>query len=120
MLGATSGAQGASSEDAAPAITGVFAALGDPTRAALLTKLAADGRGTATSLTAVTDVSRQAVDRHLRVLAEAGLVESRREGREVVYGLNAGAVRGSVEWLERLGRSWENRLLALKREAESS
>lgn len=99
-------------------VTSVFAALGDPTRAALLTKLAADGRGTATTLTAVTDISRQAVDRHLRVLAGARLIESHREGREVVYGLNTEALRGSAEWLERLGRSWDNRLLALKKEAE--
>lgn len=101
-------------------ITAVFAALGDPVRASLLNRLATDGRGTATSLTQITDVSRQAVDRHLRVLAGAGLVESRRQGREVVYSLKPATVARSAEWLEELGRTWERRLLDIKVLAESS
>ncbi|MFA5594446.1 MAG: metalloregulator ArsR/SmtB family transcription factor [Trueperaceae bacterium] len=101
-------------------ITVVFAALGDPVRASLLGRLATDGRGTATSLTQITDVSRQAVDRHLRVLAGAGLVESRREGREVVYSLKPATVARSAEWLEELGRTWERRLLDIKALAESA
>ena len=101
-------------------ITAVFAALGDPVRASLLNRLATDGRGTATSLTQITDVSRQAVDRHLRVLAGAGLVESRRQGREVVYSLKPATVARSAEWLEELGRTWERRLLDIKALAESS
>lgn len=101
-------------------ITAVFAALGDPVRASLLGRLATDGRGTATSLTQITDVSRQAVDRHLRVLAGAGLVESRREGREVVYSLKPATVARSAEWLEELGRTWERRLLDIKALAESA
>lgn len=100
-------------------ITAVFAALGDPVRASLLDRLAVDGRGTATSLTEITDVTRQAVDRHLRVLASAGLVESRREGREVIYSLKPATVARSAEWLEELGRTWERRLLDIKALAES-
>ena len=100
-------------------ITAVFAALGDPVRASLLDQLAVDGRGTATSLTEITDVTRQAVDRHLRVLAGAGLVESRREGREVIYSLKPATVARSAEWLEELGRTWERRLLDIKALAES-
>ena len=101
-------------------ITAVFAALGDPVRASLLNRLATDGRGTATSLTQITDVSRQAVDRHLRVLAGAGLVEARRQGREVVYSLKPATVARSAEWLEELGRTWERRLRDIKGRAESS
>ena len=100
-------------------ITAVFAALGDPVRAALLDQLAVDGRGTATSLNQITAVTRQAVDRHLRVLASAGLVESRREGREVIYSLKPATVARSAEWLEELGRTWERRLLDIKALAES-
>lgn len=100
-------------------VTVVFAALGDPVRASLLDQLAVDGRGTATSLTHVTDVTRQAVDRHLRVLAGAELVESRREGREVVYRLKPATVARSAEWLEELGRTWERRLMDIKALAES-
>lgn len=99
-------------------LAGVFAALGDPTRVALLTRIADEGRGTATSLTAFTEVSRQAVDRHLRVLAGAGLLTSRREGREVVYALEPAALNRTVEWLEALGKEWERQLELLKAEAE--
>ena len=101
------------------AMAGVFAALGDPTRASLLTELVSGGRGTATSLSVGRDISRQAVDRHLRVLEGAGLVESRREGREVVYALNPSTVSSSAEWLESLGRSWERKLSSIKALAES-
>jgi len=109
---------GSGAADTIP-ITAVFAALGDPVRASLLDRLAADGRGTATSLTEITEVTRQAVDRHLRVLAGAGLVESRREGREVVYSLRPATVARSAKWLEELGRTWERRLLGIKALAES-
>lgn len=120
-VSSASGAQagGAHGAESPTPITAVFAALGDPVRASLLRRLAADGRGTATSLTQITDVSRQAVDRHLRVLAGAGLVESRREGREVVYSLKPATVARSAEWLEELGRTWERRLLDIKALAES-
>ncbi len=97
----------------------VFAALGDPTRAALLERIAHDGRGTATTLAGYTDISRQAVDRHLRVLAGAGLVEPKREGREVVYSVRAETVERSADWLEELGRAWEKRLANIKAAAEA-
>jgi DNA-binding transcriptional ArsR family regulator len=100
------------------AMAGIFAALGDPTRASLLTDLVGGGRGTATSLAVGRDISRQAVDRHLRVLEGAGLVESRRHGREVVYALNPGTVASSAGWLEDLGRTWERKLLTIKALAE--
>ena len=107
------------SVDQAQMMAGIFAALGDPTRTTLISRLVAEGRGTATSLTAVTDVSRQAVDRHLRVLSDAGLVESHREGREVVYALKPQTLARSADWLARLGREWEARLLDIKALAEA-
>lgn len=105
--------------DHSHALAGVFSALGDPTRTRLISRLVAEGRGTATSLTAVTDVSRQAVDRHLRVLSDAGLVESHREGREVVYALRPQTLARTVDWLAHLGREWEARLLDIKAMAEA-
>lgn len=113
---------GATAPDAASAadVATVFAALGDPTRAALLAELVTRGRGTATSLTTVTDISRQAVDRHLRVLAGAGLVESRRAGREVVYTLRPQVLARSATWLDELGRAWERRLASIKVVAEAA
>ena len=100
------------------AMAGVFAALGDATRASLLTELVTVGRGTATSLAVGKEITRQAVDRHLRVLEGAGLVASRRVGREVVYALNPATVASSAEWLEDLGRSWERKLSSIKALAE--
>ena len=64
---------------------GVFAALADPTRWRVLSLLAERGEGTATSLAGELPVSRVAVVKHLAVLDRAGLVEGRREGREVRY-----------------------------------
>ena len=64
---------------------GVFVALADPTRWRVLSLLAERGEGTATSLAGELPVTRVAVVKHLAVLDRAGLVESRREGREVLY-----------------------------------
>ena len=98
--------------------TAIFAALGDPTRNALIQRLSEQGGGTATSLAASASVSRQAIDRHLRVLSDAGLIWSQRQGREVVYALQAATLVQAGQWLEDLGRQWESRLLAVKAAAE--
>lgn len=101
-------------------LTSVFAALGDPTRNALLTRLAEQGGGTATGLSSHAHVSRQAVDRHLKILWSAGLVESRRQGREVVYTLEPRALERSQKWLAELGHLWDRRLQTIKCAAEAS
>lgn len=97
----------------------VFAALGDATRSALLTELVRRGSGSATSLAEGATITRQAVDKHLRVLADAGLIESRRRGREVVYTLEPGTLARSADWLDELGRTWERKLNMLKAAAEA-
>ncbi len=99
-------------------VTSVFAALGDATRTSLLARLAEEGGSTATRLAATAHVSRQAVNKHLRVLTGAGLVEPRRRGREVVYALDPAALERSQRWLAELGKQWERRLLAIKLAAE--
>ncbi len=63
----------------------MFAALGDETRLGLLQRLLAEGPMSITRLTKNAGVTRQAVTRHLDVLETAGLVRSRREGRERVW-----------------------------------
>jgi DNA-binding transcriptional ArsR family regulator len=70
--------------DAAP----LFAALGDATRLVLLDRLGADGPQSITRLTASSAVTRQAITKHLQVLAEAGLVHDRRQGRERIWTLD--------------------------------
>lgn len=72
-------------DDTQGGIGAIFAALGDDTRRAILEVLGRRGEATATGLVGQVPVSRQAITRHLAVLADAGLIVSRREGREVVY-----------------------------------
>ncbi|MFJ9683826.1 ArsR/SmtB family transcription factor [Streptomyces sp. NPDC101194] len=95
----------------------VCAALGDPMRWEILTRL---GKGpmSASALARVLPVSRQAIGKHLEVLREVGLVEPEQRGREVVY-LAVGARLGVLaRELDRIGRSWETRLLRIKELAE--
>src|SRR6266850_1367832 len=82
--------------DHAPA----FAALGDATRLAIVSKLAKGAGQSITELTEGASVTRQAITKHLRVLQGAGLVRSERIGREVVFqlepvGCSARAARGA-------------------------
>ena len=63
-------------------------------------------------------MSRPAVSRHLRVLREAGLVEAEKQGRTQVYRLARGGVSDLREYLEEVGRGWEQALEAFKRHAE--
>lgn len=97
----------------------MFAALGDPNRQALLGLLADRGRASASSLTPAMSVSRQAVNKHLDVLERAGLVESARSGREVLYSVRRDELDRSAEWLHELASQWDQRLATIKSMAET-
>jgi DNA-binding transcriptional ArsR family regulator len=84
----------------------------------LLETLAGTGRGTATTLAKAMPVSRPAVIKHLAVLGRAGLVERRREGREVVFAVRAEPLARTARWMASLASDWDTRLAALKRLAE--
>jgi DNA-binding transcriptional ArsR family regulator len=84
----------------------------------LLETLAGTGRGTATTLAKAMPVSRPAVIKHLAVLGRAGLVERRREGREVVFAVRAEPLARTARWMANLASDWDTRLAALKRLAE--
>jgi DNA-binding transcriptional ArsR family regulator len=92
-----------------------LAALADPTRRRIL-ELLADGDVAAGELSAEFDVSRPAVSRHLRVLREAGLVQSRVDGQRRVYSLDARPLAELDEWLTPYRRFWAQRLDALDTE----
>jgi DNA-binding transcriptional ArsR family regulator len=96
----------------------VFAALADPTRWAVLDLLASRGEGTATSLAAELPISRVAVTKHLAVLGRAGLVQSRRAGREVRFAVCPGQLQATAGRLNRLAADWDSRLFAIKTLAE--
>jgi DNA-binding transcriptional ArsR family regulator len=93
----------------------IFEALADPTRRRLMSTLAQRGGATATELAAGLPISRQAVVKHLNALREAGLVEGRRKGREVRYGLTPAPLSDAVAWIAAVGSQWDGRLAALAR-----
>lgn len=92
----------------------VFGALSDPTRRALLTRLADGGPATATQLAARLPITRQAVVKHLEALREARLVTSAREGREVRYTVTPEPLAEAVGWIADVGGQWDSRLAALQ------
>ncbi len=91
----------------------VFAALGDPTRRALLDRLSRLGPMTATELAPDYPMSRQALVKHLAGLAAAGLVSPARRGREVRYEVVPDRLDEAAAWLGDVGRRWDRRLAAL-------
>jgi DNA-binding transcriptional ArsR family regulator len=95
----------------------VFVALADPTRRQLLERLAT-GPTTATGLSDRFPITRQAVVKHLGLLAHAGMVAKERHGREVRYHLEGAPLGEASAWLTTLSARWEQRLLRLKRYVE--
>ena len=83
-----------------------FAALADPTRRAILTRLAA-GDATVTELAAPFAMSQPAVSKHLRVLERAGLVRRGRDAQRRPCRLDAQPLRVAVEWLAVYREYWE-------------
>jgi len=81
-----------------------FAALADPTRRAILVRLAA-GPATAGRLAAPFEVSQPAISKHLKVLADAGLIVRERHGTRVVCRLADGSLAGVEDWLATLRRA---------------
>ena len=92
----------------------VFGALADPTRRALLSRVSAHP-ATATELAGGVPISRQAVVKHLSALADAGLLERERVGREVRYRVTPAPLSDAVSWIAAVGGQWDERLAALAR-----
>jgi DNA-binding transcriptional ArsR family regulator len=92
----------------------VFGALSDPTRRALLATIADRTAATATELASELPISRQAVVKHLVALADAGLVDRERSGREVRYRVTPAPLSDAVSWMAEVGGQWDERLAALQ------
>ena len=93
----------------------VFTALADPTRRAILATLAAQGPATATDLADRLPITRQAIAKHLVLLADAGLVTAEPgERRRVRYRLRPAPVQVAQQFLAALAHDWDGRLNALQ------
>lgn len=86
----------------------VFFALSDPTRRAILGKLAADP-ATIGALGEPFDISAPAISRHMRILERAGLIDRQKIGREHHCRLNAGSLRSAEAWIEFHLDFWQSR-----------
>jgi DNA-binding transcriptional ArsR family regulator len=93
----------------------VFTALSDPSRRGILAALAANGPATATDLATSLPISRQAIAKHLAVLAEAELVAAEPgERRRVRYRLRSAPMQVAQQFLAALARDWDRQLDALQ------
>jgi len=93
----------------------VFGALADPTRRAILATLAAGGPATATDLADRLPITRQAIAKHLVLLADVGLVTAEPgERRRIRYRLSSAPLRVAQQFLAALAHDWDDRLDALK------
>ncbi len=104
--------------DALKTRASVFAALGDETRLSVLTKLCNGQPQSISRLTAGTNLSRQAVTKHLRVLANAGVVRAVRSGRESLFELEPRPIEEVRDYLDQVSRQWEDALARLKSHVE--
>jgi DNA-binding transcriptional ArsR family regulator len=93
-------------------VDAVFAALADPTRRAVIGRLAQEP-ASASALAHELPVTRQAVAKHLAALQRAGLVEPRREGRETHYTITPAPLMEAMSWMAEVGAEWDGRLARL-------
>jgi DNA-binding transcriptional ArsR family regulator len=96
----------------------VFAALGDETRLRLVARLGTEGPLSIARLTTGTDVSRQAVTKHLHVLADAGLARGTRRGRERRWQLAPEPLEEARRCLDLISQQWDEALARLKAAVE--
>jgi DNA-binding transcriptional ArsR family regulator len=96
----------------------VFAALGDETRLRLVSRLCEGGPMSITKLTEGSDLTRQAITKHLRVMEGAGLVRASRRGRESVWTLEPGRLEDVRRYLDTISQQWDAALDRLKRFVE--
>jgi DNA-binding transcriptional ArsR family regulator len=98
----------------------LWAAVGDPTRRRLLDTLLALGEATATTLAGRLPVTRQAVAKHLAVLGRVGLVDARKEGREVLFAVRPDRLDEAARAMAGAAAAWDQRRAAIKELAEAA
>jgi DNA-binding transcriptional ArsR family regulator len=94
-----------------------FNAVAEPRRRDILNYLALQERPVG-DIVAALELEQPSVSKHLRVLKDVGLVRARREGRQMLYRVNADAIRPLYEWASTFERLWQHQLLQVKERAE--
>jgi len=92
----------------------LFAALGDETRLRLVARLCDSGPASIGRLTVGSNVTRQAITKHLRVMEEAGLVRGSRRGRESVWQLEQRRLEDARRYLDTISKQWDEALGRLR------
>ena len=98
----------------APEAANLFAALGDTTRLGLVAQLCDCSQYSISQLSEDSALTRQAITKHLRVLEDAGIVSSRKSGRESLYALNPQRLHDATTYMDVVSRQWDQALGRLK------
>jgi ArsR family transcriptional regulator, cadmium/lead-responsive transcriptional repressor len=98
----------------------LWSAIGDPSRRRVLDLLVTNGGVSASWLAGQVPFSRQAVSKHLAVLEEAGLVTRRKQGREVLFQVEADRLDQAARAMADLAAQWDGRLATIKRLSEAA
>ena len=98
----------------------LWSAIADPSRRRVLDLLVSNGEVSASWLAGRVPFSRQAVSKHLVVLERAGLVSRRKQGREVLYQVEADRLDQATRAMAELAAQWDRRLATIKRLAEAA
>jgi DNA-binding transcriptional ArsR family regulator len=102
----------------APTTSDVFNAVAEPRRRDILTLLA-DTERSVLDIVEAMELAQPSVSKHLKVLRDVGLVDVRRDGRQMLYRTNAHAVKPLYEWSRTFERHWRRQLNAVKQRAEA-
>ena len=92
----------------------IFAALGDETRLSLIARLCRVSRQSISQLAEGTNLTRQAVTKHLQVLERVGLVRSVRKGRETLFEFDAAPIETMTQYLDLVAGQWDKKLSDLQ------
>jgi DNA-binding transcriptional ArsR family regulator len=98
----------------------LWAAIAEPSRRRVLDLVVQRGEASASWLAGQVPFTRQAVSKHLVVLEQAGLISRRKQGREVLYRINADRLDQATQAMTEVARQWDQRLDTIKRLAEAA
>ncbi|MBC2840535.1 helix-turn-helix transcriptional regulator [Robiginitalea sp. SC105] len=91
----------------------VFQGIADPTRREILKIIAPEAMASG-EIALHFDSARQTISRHLKILLECGLLDQKRQGREILYSLNPGKVREIADFIQPLRQYWDDRANTLE------